>query len=98
MIAVEAFIIGGSAAGFAAASTARRHYLGAKLALIRHGERALIRCSIPTSLTHGALQRRPCCPTRYWPKTMSERLDLKVGFTRSRTIAKLRERRSMQVA
>ena len=33
---VDALIIGSSAAGFAAAITARRHYPEASLALIRH--------------------------------------------------------------
>ncbi|MBN1220972.1 MAG: FAD-dependent oxidoreductase, partial [Anaerolineae bacterium] len=44
---VDALIIGSSAAGFAAAITARRHYPDASLALIRQEEKTLIPCGIP---------------------------------------------------
>jgi NADH oxidase (H2O2-forming) len=44
---VDALIIGSSAAGFAAAITARRHYPDATLAIIRQEEKTLIPCGIP---------------------------------------------------
>ncbi len=44
---VDALIIGGSAAGFAAAITARRHYPEATLAVIRQEERTPLPCGIP---------------------------------------------------
>jgi len=44
---VDALIIGSSAAGFAAAITARRHYPDASLALIRQEEKTLVPCGIP---------------------------------------------------
>jgi NADPH-dependent 2,4-dienoyl-CoA reductase/sulfur reductase-like enzyme len=44
---VDALIIGGSAAGFAAAITARRHYPEAKLAVIRQEEKTPVPCGIP---------------------------------------------------
>jgi NADPH-dependent 2,4-dienoyl-CoA reductase/sulfur reductase-like enzyme len=44
---VDALIIGSSAAGFAAAITARRHYPDATLALIRQEEKTLVPCGIP---------------------------------------------------
>jgi NADPH-dependent 2,4-dienoyl-CoA reductase/sulfur reductase-like enzyme len=44
---VDALIIGSSAAGFAAAITARRHYPDASLAVIRQEEKTLIPCGIP---------------------------------------------------
>ncbi|OQY36653.1 MAG: pyridine nucleotide-disulfide oxidoreductase, partial [Anaerolineaceae bacterium 4572_5.2] len=44
---VDALIIGGSAAGFAAAITARRHYPDATLALIRQEKKSLVPCGIP---------------------------------------------------
>ncbi len=44
---VDALIIGSSAAGFAAAITARRHYPEASLALIRQEEKTLVPCGIP---------------------------------------------------
>lgn len=44
---VDALIIGGSASGFTAAITARRHYPDASLALIRQEEKTLIPCGIP---------------------------------------------------
>lgn len=43
----DALIIGSSAAGFAAAITARRHYPDASLAVIRQEEKTLIPCGIP---------------------------------------------------
>ena len=44
---VDALIIGSSAAGFAAAITARRHYPEAKLGVIRQEEKTLLPCGIP---------------------------------------------------
>jgi NADPH-dependent 2,4-dienoyl-CoA reductase/sulfur reductase-like enzyme len=44
---VDTLIVGGSAAGFAAAITARRHYPEASLALIRQEEQTLVPCGIP---------------------------------------------------
>jgi NADH oxidase (H2O2-forming) len=44
---VDALIIGGSAAGFSAAITARRHYPEAKLALIRQEAKTPVPCGIP---------------------------------------------------
>jgi NADH oxidase (H2O2-forming) len=44
---VDALVIGSSAAGFAAAITARRHYPDATLALIRQEEKTLVPCGIP---------------------------------------------------
>lgn len=44
---VDALIIGGSAAGFTAAITARRHYPNANVALIRQEDKTLIPCGIP---------------------------------------------------
>ena len=44
---VDALIIGSSAAGFAAAITARRNYPDATLALIRQEEKTLVPCGIP---------------------------------------------------
>jgi NADPH-dependent 2,4-dienoyl-CoA reductase/sulfur reductase-like enzyme len=44
---VDVLIIGGSAAGFAAAITARRHYPEASLAVIRQEEKTPIPCGIP---------------------------------------------------
>jgi NADH oxidase (H2O2-forming) len=44
---VDALIIGSSAAGFAAAITARRHYPDASLALIREEEKTMVPCGIP---------------------------------------------------
>jgi NADPH-dependent 2,4-dienoyl-CoA reductase/sulfur reductase-like enzyme len=44
---VDALIIGGSAAGFAAAITARRHYPDATLAVIRQEDKTPVPCGIP---------------------------------------------------
>jgi NADPH-dependent 2,4-dienoyl-CoA reductase/sulfur reductase-like enzyme len=44
---VDALIIGGSAAGFAAAITARRHYPEATLAVIRQETKTQVPCGIP---------------------------------------------------
>ena len=44
---VDALIIGSSAAGFAAALTARRHYPDATIAMIRQEEKTLVPCGIP---------------------------------------------------
>ena len=44
---VDALIIGGSAAGFAAAITARRHYPEATIAIIRQEAKTPVPCGIP---------------------------------------------------
>ena len=44
---VDALIIGGSAAGFSAAITARRHYPEATVAVIRQEAKASVPCGIP---------------------------------------------------
>ncbi len=44
---VDVLIIGGSAAGFSAAITARRHYPEATVALIRQEDKTPVPCGIP---------------------------------------------------
>jgi NADH oxidase (H2O2-forming) len=44
---VDVLIVGGSASGFAAAVTARRHYPDASISVVRQEEKALIPCGIP---------------------------------------------------
>jgi NADH oxidase (H2O2-forming) len=44
---VDALIVGGSASGFAAAITARRHYPDASIAVVRQEEKTLVPCGIP---------------------------------------------------
>jgi NADPH-dependent 2,4-dienoyl-CoA reductase/sulfur reductase-like enzyme len=44
---VDALIVGGSASGFAAAFTARRHYPNASVAIVRQEEKTLVPCGIP---------------------------------------------------
>lgn len=43
----DALIIGGSAAGIPAATTARRHYPDAKVGILRQEEKVLVPCGIP---------------------------------------------------
>jgi len=47
MIETDIAVIGGSAAGLTAAITARRHYPGKKIVLIRREQQVLIPCGIP---------------------------------------------------
>jgi len=44
---VEILIVGGSASGFAAAFTARRHYPNASIAIIRQEDKTPVPCGIP---------------------------------------------------
>ncbi|MBN1994107.1 MAG: FAD-dependent oxidoreductase, partial [Anaerolineae bacterium] len=73
---VDALIIGSSAAGFAAAITARRHYPDASLALIRQEEKTLVPCGIPYIFGTLGSPEKNLMPD---PALASNKVDLIIG-------------------